>query len=171
MRDVRTQRFLKGANIIGKYDGAATQLRRQHLHKRDVKLLPTIEKHEINRPVDIGERFCRVAFAHVDKRFETGGGDVLPRCLNFGRFELRTDYFSATVVANGGCQINRRDAEAGAELDDALGVDGCVPCCKYFAGVVRNLNEGIFQVRCDAVEQLLAARFGGERVRQGAQER
>src|SRR5262245_21809386 len=51
----RLQRTAKRLDVVGEHDAAGTELRLEQPEHREVELLPSVEKHEIDRPRHVAQ--------------------------------------------------------------------------------------------------------------------
>jgi hypothetical protein len=88
--------------------------------------------------------------AQLDLAVDAGRGIVPPRADDLPRFHLRGDHLATAIVAHRGGQIDRRDSERGAELDDPAR-----------AACARQLVERATLRRVDRDEGVTQIGFGG----------
>ena len=103
-------------------DALRRELRINELEARLVQLLPTIDQHEIVRPVEPPKQLERVAGVKLDEVFQCDAAKFCRRILDLGRRELEAVNL-ATCLTNGISQPDRRIAIRSAYLDDALSVE------------------------------------------------
>jgi len=92
------------------------------------------------------------------------------RALAFARLELRADHAAAAVVANRGREVDRRDSERGAELDDGTGAQHARRDVEQPPRGGLDWNEGIREMPLQRLERPAAAHPIQRHARRRAQE-
>ena len=121
---MRTRGDVAGArvDVVRDEARAGAQPGRDEVEDARVERLVPVEEDDVDRLGQIaGERLEGVAFADVDQVSEACCRQIGSRLGSLVRFELAPDEASRRrVVAKGGRQVQRRDAERGPELHDAF---------------------------------------------------
>jgi hypothetical protein len=91
-----------------------------------IEALGAVEQHEVDLARQVAsESLQGAALAQLDEIGQSADGEVLLRPCCLGRFELGGDDPAAAVVPESGCEMQRRDAERGAELDNGARAGRC----------------------------------------------
>ena len=114
--------------VVAYDDGSASQMRGDEFERRSRHRNPDIDQREVYRPVDLSECLPQIALSEIDETGQTRFLEMRPCRSCLLGLVLRADYHalaagSTKVVAQGGSQINRRDAISRADLDDPAGID------------------------------------------------
>jgi hypothetical protein len=87
-------------------------------------IAPDVEQDEVDRPLEGPGRLDDIALAQVDEAGQAGRREIGAGALGLGRLILGAVDCAAAVVPHRGGQIEGRDAERGARLDDPARADG-----------------------------------------------
>ena len=101
--------------VVAYDDGPASQMRGDEFERRSRHRNPDIDQREIYRPVDLSKCLPQIALSEIDETGQTRFLEMRPCRSCLLGLVLRADYYALTagstkVVAQGGSQINRRDA-------------------------------------------------------------
>jgi len=117
----------------------------------------------------------RVAGADLDQVGQARGLEVAARPRQLARLELGGDDAAAAVVAQGRGQVDGRQAERGAELDDVAGAAAARQHVQQRAGAARDRQREVLQAHVEVEVVDLAAHqarlLRGGHVREGVAQR